>query len=107
ALDRARRRAGIAAAPSGPVASGHLDAARTAAALGCAGLTTEGAASAFGLRFLALEAHTVELWVDHRWAEHPGVQAVGELICGRGFQQRIGGLGGYDLTGCGDPVGPA
>ncbi|MHB1569106.1 MAG: substrate-binding domain-containing protein, partial [Solirubrobacteraceae bacterium] len=104
ALDRARRRAGISQTPRGPVATGHLDAARTAATLSCAGLTTEGAARAFGLRFLALEEHAVELWIDRRWAEHPGVHAVGELIRGRGFQQRIDRLGGYDLTGCGDAV---
>ena len=104
ALDRARRRAGVARAPAGPVATGHLDAARTAAALGCAALTTEGAARAFGLQFLALEEHAVELWVDRRWAQHPGLQAVGELLRSRGFQQRVQRLGGYDLTGCGDAV---
>ncbi len=104
ALDRARRRAGVARTPRGPLATGHIDAARTAATLRCAGLTTEGAARAFDLSFIALEEHSVELWLDRRWAEHPGAQAVGELIRSSGFQQRIGRLGGYDLTGCGDSV---
>jgi hypothetical protein len=106
AFVRALRTAGMAP-PDGPRASGHLDAARIAAITGGAGVTTEAAARAFGLDFLALEDHTVEVWVAERWAEHPGVEALGEVLTGRAFAERVAHFGGYDLKGCGDRIGTA
>jgi DNA-binding XRE family transcriptional regulator len=105
AFDRARIRAGVTAEPPGPVAAGHIDAARIAATLQGAGVTTEGAARAFGLSFVALETHVVEIWIDSRWAEHPGVAALGGLIASSAFTDRIALFGGYDLQRCGEAVG--
>ncbi len=93
------------AAASGPVASGHIEAARLAAALGAAGITNEAAAGAFGLRFIPLEDHVVEIWLDRRWLDHPGVDALGALLRARAFTDRVGQFGGYDLAGCGSAVG--
>jgi DNA-binding XRE family transcriptional regulator/molybdate-binding protein len=104
AFDRARADAGVETSPAGPQASGHLEAARLAAFSQSAGVTTEGAAQAFGLDFLALEPHVVEIWIDSRWADHPGVGALGELLASRAFTDRVAQFGGYDLTRCGQPV---
>jgi DNA-binding XRE family transcriptional regulator len=103
AFDRARRSAGIKAV-AGPRASGHLDAARLAATTRGAGVTTEGAARAFGLRFAPLEEHAVEVWVAERWSGHPGVEALGELLAGPGFTDRVAQFGGYDLARCGEEL---
>lgn len=105
ALERAAARVG-AAPPRrhGPVATGHIEAARVAATLDCAAVTTEAAARVFELRFLPLEEHVVEIWLADRWREHPGVEALGNLLTGPGFTQRVGQFGGYDLAGCGTPV---
>src|SRR5579859_2066270 len=81
------------------VATGHLDAARIAGLLGGVAVTTEAAAAAFGLHFLGLEDHTVELWIAERWVEHPGVAALGELMSARAFTDRVAQYGGYDLAG--------
>jgi DNA-binding XRE family transcriptional regulator len=103
AFERARAAAGIGPLP-GPHATGHLDAARIAATVHCAAVTTEGAAQTFGLSFLALEEHVVEIWVAERWLEHPGVDALGELLCAAAFTERVAHFGGYDLTHCGEGV---
>jgi DNA-binding XRE family transcriptional regulator len=98
-----RAAAGLGAVlPRGPRASGHIDAARRAAILGCPALTTEAAARAFGLEFLALERHTVEIWLDDAWRAHPAVEALGNLLTGEAFLARVAALGGYDLAGSGD-----
>jgi DNA-binding XRE family transcriptional regulator len=101
AFECAVRAIGLRRPPSGPIAAGHLDAARLAATLGCAAVTNEAAAAAFGLRFLALESHVVELWAAERWLEHPGIDALAELLASSAFTQRVAQYGGYDLTGCG------
>lgn len=103
AFDRARRAVGVGLV-SGPRAAGHLDAARMAATLRGAGVTTEGAARAFGLRFLPLEDHTVEVWIAERWCDLPGVAALVELLASRGFTQRVAQFGGYELGQCGQRV---
>ena len=103
ALERAQAAAGFGSSP-GPLASGHIEAARLAALLGGAGVTIEAAARAFELRFLPLEEHVVELWVAERWVGQPGVQALLELLAAPAFTRRVGRYGGYDLTGCGSPV---
>ncbi|MFZ0043339.1 MAG: helix-turn-helix domain-containing protein [Solirubrobacteraceae bacterium] len=101
AFERAQRTAGLELRPRGPRAAGHLDAARLAAILQGAGVTTEGAARAFGLDFLAIENHVVEVWISRRWTEHPGVTAFGELLAGSAFTERVAHFGGYDLSRCG------
>ena len=87
--------------PGGVVTSGHLDAARAAAGLGCAAITTEGAALMNGLRFVPLELHTVEIWLDRRWERHPALQTLGNLLRSSAFAGNVSRMGGYDLTGCG------
>ncbi|HWE32232.1 MAG TPA: helix-turn-helix domain-containing protein [Solirubrobacteraceae bacterium] len=99
AFERSGGRAG-----HGPVASGHLEAARVGALLGLSAVTTEGAARAFGLRFLPLEEHAVEVWVAERWLGHPGVEALAELLGRPAFTDRVAQFGGYDLTGCGTQI---
>lgn len=101
AFERARVAAGIEALRPVPRASGHIDAARIAATLDCAGVTTEAAAQTFDLRFLSLEDHVVEVWINERWLDHPGVDALGELLATTAFTERVALFGGYDLTNCG------
>jgi hypothetical protein len=101
ALERAAAGAGAPAPRPGPVAGGHIEAARIAATLDCAAVTTEAAAHAFGLHFLPLEEHVVQIWLAERWRDHPGVEGLGNLLAGAAFKERIAQFGGYDLTGCG------
>ena len=89
AFDRALVAAGIGAVPPGPRATGHIDAARIAATLECAAVTTEAAAHTFRLRFHALEDHAVEVWIAERWLGHPGVSALGELLATEAFTDRV------------------
>jgi molybdate-binding protein len=91
-------------APPGPRAGGHIDAARLAATLGCGAITTESAARAFGLRFVALEEHTVEVWLAERWLEHPAASALGDVLASAAFTERVSQFGGYDLAGCGTRI---
>ncbi len=104
AFERARLAAGGPKPAAGPIASGHLEAARLAATLGGAGVTNEAAARAFHLRFLPLEEHTVELWSAARWHEHPGIGALADLLTSAAFTERVGHYGGYDLTRCGELI---
>ena len=101
ALQRATAEAEVRTAPSGPLAGGHIEAARLAALLGCAAVTTESAARAFALHFLALEEHIVQIWLAERWRDHPGVAALGNLLAASAFTERVAQFGGYDLDGCG------
>ncbi len=108
ALERAAARGGLGSpppAPSGTRAVGHIDAARLAATLGCAAVTTESAARAFGLRFLALEEHAVQVWLAERWLEHPAAGALGDLLASAAFIERVRQFGGYDLADCGARLG--
>ncbi len=104
AFERARIAAGIDTLRPAPQAAGHIDAARIAATLNCAAVTTEAAAQTFDLRFIALEEHTVEVWINERWLEHPGINALGELLATTAFTERVAQFGGYDLTHCGTQV---
>jgi DNA-binding XRE family transcriptional regulator/molybdate-binding protein len=104
AFDRALRAAGVDRTPPGPIAAGHLDAARIATTLGGAAVTTEAAARAFDLRFLPIEDHIVELWAAERWCENPGVDALVDLLTTSAFTARVAQYGGYDLTDCGELV---
>jgi DNA-binding XRE family transcriptional regulator len=101
AFERATTKAGINQLPPGPRATGHIDAARIAATIDGAAVTTEAAARAFSLRFLALEDHTVEIWVAERWLDHPGTSALGGLLSSAAFTDRVAHFAGYDLAGCG------
>lgn len=103
ALQRAVTALGRVLTP-GVRATGHIDAARMAAAGGCAAVTTEAAARAFGLRFIALEGHTVQIWVAEAWGKHPAVEPLGNLLNSRAFTDRLNAVGGYDLAGCGTVV---
>jgi DNA-binding XRE family transcriptional regulator len=107
AFERARIAAGIEPPPPGLHATGHLDAARLAATLGAVAVTTEGAARTFDLSFIALEDHVVEIWVANRWLDHPGVEALGEVLATSAFTARVAHFGGYDLAGCGELVAAA
>jgi len=104
AFERAMARAGIAPPRSGPRADGHIEAARFAAAVGGGGVTHEAAARAFQLGFLPLEVHTVEVWLAERWCDHPGAQALMDLLASVAFTDRVAHLGGYELAGCGTRV---
>jgi DNA-binding XRE family transcriptional regulator len=104
AFERAAAAVGVTPPSDGPRAAGHIDAARIAAMLEGAAVTTEGAARAFELRFLPLEQHTVEIWFSARWRDHPGIDALGDLLATSGFTERAAQFGGYDLSGCGMPV---
>ena len=104
AFERASAKAGITRPRPGPRATGHIDAARIAATLNGAAVTTEAAARAFDLRFLALEDHTVELWLAQRWLDHPGASALGELLATTAFTERVAQFAGYDLAGCGTHI---
>lgn len=104
ALTRAAARLGTGSLPPGSRAGGHIEAARLAATLGCAAVTTEAAAHAFELRFLPLEEHTVQVWLARRWVDHPGAGALGNLLAGAAFTERVAQFGGYDLDGCGSRI---
>jgi DNA-binding XRE family transcriptional regulator len=91
--------------PRGPVASGHLDAARRVAYGATAGVTMEPAAIGMELAFAPLEEHVAEVWIDARWREHSGVDAVGELLRSNAFTTRLALVGGYELAGCGERSG--
>ena len=89
----------------GPLAAGHLDAARLVA-VGVAelGVTMRPAAAAFGLSFLALEEHAVQLWIAAQWWDHPGAEALVEVMASGGYRRRLEHLEGYDLTRAGAPL---
>jgi molybdate-binding protein len=101
AFERALVAAGLALPQAAVIASGHLAAARTAAILNGAAVTTEGAARAFGLRFIPLEEHVVEIWVAEAWFREPAIEGFLELLGRPAFTNRVTQFGGYDLTGCG------
>jgi DNA-binding XRE family transcriptional regulator len=107
AFARASAKAGITQPRPGPHATGHIDAARIAATLKGGAVTTEAAARAFDLRFLPIEDHSVEIWLAQRWLDHPGTNALGELLASSAFTERVAHLAGYDLSGCGTSISRA
>jgi DNA-binding XRE family transcriptional regulator len=104
AFERASAKAGITQPRPGPHATGHIDAARIAATIKGAAVTTEAAARAFDLRFLSLENHAVEIWLAQRWLDHAGSNALGDLLTSSAFTERVAHLAGYDLAGCGTSI---
>ncbi len=106
ALDRALARAGADGSLPGPVGAGHLDVARRVRSReGRAGVTMEAAAVALELRFVALEEHEVEIWIDRRWIEEPAVTALIETLTGDTFARRAATVPGYDVSGAGTELG--
>jgi molybdate-binding protein/DNA-binding XRE family transcriptional regulator len=103
ALERKLVAAGGMILRPGPVAFGHLDAARHVA-YGSADVaaTMEAAALAYGLEFSPLEEHRVELRVAEEWEDHPGARALLDLMTSRALLGRLEALGGYDLRRAGD-----
>jgi molybdate-binding protein len=69
-----------------------------------AAITIEPAALAVGAVFHPLEVHNAELWVAGEWANDPVVAEALAVVAGRGFQERLASIGGYDLTSCGTRV---
>lgn len=104
AFTRALERLGGPLSVPGPVGDGHVDVARRVAAGSAAGLTMEAAARSFGLGFVALEEHTVEVWIDERWATLPAAVSVMEVLAGASLRARLELIGGYDLSEHGDRV---
>lgn len=104
AFERASTKAGFTQPAPGPRATGHIDAARLAATVNGAAVTTEAAARAFDLRFLALEDHTVEIWLADRWLDHPGANSLADLLTSSAFTERVAHFAGYDLAGCGTRI---
>lgn len=100
AFSRALARIGAPTSVPGPLAEGHVDAARRVVAGAPAGLTMEPAARSFGLGFVPLEEHTVEVWLDERWATLPAATEMLSTLNASGFRSRLGVIGGYDLSSC-------
>ncbi len=104
ALDRAVAALGGSALP-GPRVDGHIDAARHVAAGVPAGITMEAAACAFGLRFLPLETHHSELWIDDRHGDTRSAMALASLLNDAALVKRAARLPGYDVKAMGTRVG--
>jgi DNA-binding XRE family transcriptional regulator/molybdate-binding protein len=98
AFTRALQRIGAPMEVRGPIAEGHVDVARRVAAGAGAGLTMEAAARSFGLGFVPLEDHEVQVWIDARWANLPAVIAVLTIVGSAALKARLGLIGGYDLA---------
>ena len=80
AFERALGRIGVESPVPGAVVGGHVDVARRVAEGADAGVTMEAAARSFGLGFDAIEEHTVEVWLDARWAEMPAAVALVDML---------------------------
>lgn len=98
AFARALAAIGAPRSVPGPVGDGHVDVARRVASGAPAGLTMEAAARSFGLGFTALEAHTVEVWLDERWAALPAAGALLDALAGPALRSRLELIGGYDVS---------
>ena len=86
---------------AGPRVASHLEAARRAVLLGMPAVTIEPAALAVGASFHPLETHEAQMWVVRDWLGHRSVTEALHVISSSGFQRRLEGVGGYDLTDCG------
>jgi DNA-binding XRE family transcriptional regulator/molybdate-binding protein len=88
----------------GPRVATHVAAARRAVIAGLPAVTIEPAALAAGAQFHALDVHEAELWVDRMWATDRIVDDALQVLTSERFRQRLAGIGGYDLTGCGGRI---
>lgn len=104
AFTRALERIGAPASVPGPIGHGHVDVARRVATGATAGLTMEAAARSFGLGFVPLEEHTVEVWLDERWETLPDATELIATLSGSALRSRLELIGGYDLSSCADRV---
>ncbi|AYV26233.1 PBP superfamily domain protein [Streptomyces sp. ADI95-16] len=105
AFRRALAEAGALDRVAGPVVSGHLASARmTLAGQVAAGVTTAAAAASVGLDFSPWEEHVVQLWVDRRYVEHPGMSTLLQVWCSPRVSAQLRRLGGYTLSGAGQEV---
>lgn len=105
AWERALHRHGFAGSAPGPLARGHLDAARRVAHGGAdAAITIEAAARVFSLGFEPLEVHDVELWVDSTWRDLAAVRTLVDRLDDDALRTRGDLLAGYDFTACGRRV---
>lgn len=106
ALDRALAELGSQQPLPGPIATGHLDAARRVSlGIGAAGVVMEAAATAFELAFTPLEEHRVELWVAEEWMPLPAVTTLLNVLHGRALPAQLHLLPGYDQTNLGTQIG--
>lgn len=85
----------------GPTVGTHLEAARLAVHTGTAAVTIEPAALSVGASFHPLETHAAQLWVGEEWLGLSAVETALAEMVGERFQQRLRGVGGYDLDGSG------
>lgn len=83
--------------PAGPIAVGHLDAARRAAGAGLPAVTIEPVARALGLSFEPLETHHVTLVIGEDHLEHAGARTVAELLGSARLRRRLLAFGGYEV----------
>lgn len=104
AFTRALAAVGATASVPGPRGDGHVDVARRVAGGAAAGLTMEAAARSFGLGFTPLEEHTVEVWIDERWATLPAAVSFLDALTGAALRSRLELIGGYDLSSTGNRV---
>ncbi|MDA3039909.1 MAG: helix-turn-helix domain-containing protein [Actinomycetota bacterium] len=100
AFARALHRVGGPDHVPGPRGDGHLDVARRISdrSGAAAGLTMEAAARSFGLSFEPLEEHVVELWLDAHWSATPAAVTLIEALRSDALRDRLGLIGGYDLS---------
>lgn len=108
-LDRERTRLGLAPddlAGFGTAVRGHLlVASAVSAGLGHVGVTTEGAALAYGLGFLALASERFLLVLPRPLLSTPEVQALLRVLASPALQAQLGSLPGYGgVASCGESV---
>ncbi len=97
ALERALQSIGARPGLPGPIASGHIDAARRVAyGIGSAGLVMEAAARHFELAFTPLEHHRVELWLAEEWLDLPASQALVGILTSTSLRTQLQLIPGYD-----------
>ena len=85
--------------PAGPVAAGHLDAARTTQRTGEPSVTIEPVARTLGLAFRPLELHAVTLRIGAEHLEHAGARIIAELLGGVRLRRRLLAFEGYEFAG--------
>ncbi len=107
-LDRLLKLAGISPAEVSGYdreAPGHLTVAwAVSSGLVDAGVGVEAAATALGQGFVPLEEERYDLVIPDHFLDHPGVQALLDLLRQPGLHRRVETLGGYDVSGMGQPA---
>ncbi len=99
AYERALDERGVHRRPTGPLANGHVDAARRAVETGRAAVTIEPVARSLGLDFRPLETHVVEVWIEAAAVDHPGARVLGEVLGSARLRDRLTAFAGYELEG--------